>query len=62
MCHACGSVKHEIRNQSKRNIYIIDLKRNQSKEDKHRKEPEKYVEVKRMRVRQDKNGTREKAI
>ena len=30
LCHACGSKKHEIKDlESKRNIYIIDLKRNQ---------------------------------
>ena len=29
LCHACGSEKHEIKDcESKRNLYIIDLKRN----------------------------------
>ena len=55
--HACGSEKHEIKDcKSKRNIYIIDLKRNQIIEHKLRKELEKYGEVKSMRVRQDKHG------
>ena len=55
MCHACGSEKHEIKDcESKRNIYIIDLARNQIIEHKLRKELEKYGEVKSMRVRQDK--------
>ena len=54
MCHACGSEKHEIKDcESKRNIYIIDLKRNQIIEYKLTKELEKYGEVKSMRVRQD---------
>ena len=39
-----------------RNIYIIDLKRNEIIEHKLRKEYEKYEEVKSMRVRQDKHG------
>ena len=57
LCHACGSEKHEIKDcESKRNIYIIDLKRNQIIEHKLRKELEKYGEVKSMRVRQDKYG------
>ena len=57
LCHACGSEKHEIKDcKSKRNIYIIDLKRNQIIEHKLRKELEKYGEVKSMRVRQDKHG------
>ena len=43
LCHACGSEKHEIKDcESKRNIYIIDLKRNQIIEHKLRKELEKY--------------------
>ena len=30
LCHACGSEKHEIKDcESKRNIYFVDLKRNQ---------------------------------
>ena len=54
--HACGSEKHEIKDcESKRNIYIIDLKRNQIIEHNLRKELEKHREVKSMRVRQD-NG------
>ena len=57
LCHACGSEKHEIKDcKSKRNIYIIDLKRNQIIEHKLRKELEKFGEVKSMRVRQDKHG------
>ena len=57
MCHACGSEKHEIKDcESKRNIYIVDLKRNQIIEHKLRKELEKYGEVKSMRVRQDEHG------
>ena len=57
LCHACRSVKHAIKDcKSKRNIYIIDRKRNQIIEHKLRKEIEKYREVKSMRVRQDKNG------
>ena len=57
LCHACGSEKHEIKDcESKRNIYIIDLERNQIIEHKLRKELEKYGEVKSMRVRQDKYG------
>ena len=57
LCHACGSEKHEIKDcKSKRNIYIIDLKRNQIIEHKLRKELEKYGEVKSMRVRQDECG------
>ena len=43
MCHACGSEKHEIKDcESKRNIYIIDLERNQIIEHKLKKELEKY--------------------
>ena len=39
--------KHEIKDcESKRNIYIIDLERNQIIEQKLRKELEKYGEVK----------------
>ena len=39
--------KHEIKDcESKRNIYIIDLERNQIIEHKLRKELEKYGEVK----------------
>ena len=54
---ACGSEKHEEKEcESKRNIYIIDLKRNQIIEHKLRKELEKYGEVKSMRVGQDKHG------
>ena len=50
LCHACGSEKHEIKDcESKRNIYIIDLKRNQIIEHKLRKELEKYGEVKSLR-------------
>ena len=46
LCHACGSEKHEIKDcESKRNIYIIDLKRNQIIEHKLRKELEKYGEI-----------------
>ena len=57
LCHACGSEKHEIKDcESKRNIYIIDLERNQIIEHKLRKELEKYGEVKSIRVRQDKYG------
>ena len=57
LCHACGSEKHEIKDcKSKRNIYIIDLKRNQIVEHKLRKELEKYGKVKSMRLRQDKYG------
>ena len=57
LCHACGSEKHEIKDcESKRNIYIIDLKRNQIIEHKLRKELEKYGELKSVRVRQDKHG------
>ena len=53
--HACGSEKHEIKDcESKRNIYIIDLARNQIIEHKLRKELEKCGEVKSMRVRQGK--------
>ena len=56
LCHACGSEKHEIKDcESKRNIYIIDLKRNQIIEHILRKELQKYGEGKRMRVRQDKH-------
>ena len=56
LCHACGSEKHEIKDcESERNIYIIDLKRNQIIEYKLRQELEKYGEVKGMRVRQDKH-------
>ena len=51
LCHAFGSEKHEIRDcESKRNIYIVDLKRNQIMEHKLRKELEKYGEVKGMRI------------
>ena len=57
LCHACGSEKHKIKDcKSKRNIYIIDLERNQIIEHKLRKELEKYGEVKSTRVRQDKYG------
>ena len=50
LCHACGSEKHEIKDcESKRNIYIIDLERNQIIEHKLRKELEKYGEVKSLR-------------
>ena len=42
--------------ESKRNIYIIYLKRNQIIKHKLRKELEKYIEVKSMRVRQDEYG------
>ena len=60
LCHPCGSEKHEIKDyESKRNIYIIDLKRNQIIEYKLRKELEKYGEVKSMRVRQDKHGRKD---
>ena len=38
--------------KSKRNIYIIDIERNQMIEHKLRKELEEYEEVKSMRVRQ----------
>ena len=41
--------------ESKRNICIIDLKRNQIVERKLRKELEKHEEVKSIRVRQDKS-------
>ena len=58
LCHACGSEKHEIKKdcESKGNVYVRDLKRNQIIEHKLRKELEKYGEVKSMRVRQDKYG------
>ena len=47
LCHACRSEKHEIKDcQSKKNIYIVDLERNQIIEHKLRKELEKYGEVK----------------
>ena len=60
LCHACDSEKHKIKDcKSKRNIYIIDLERNQIIEHKLRKEPEKYGEVKSMRVRQDKYGRKD---
>ena len=56
-CDACGSEKHEIKDcESKRNIFMIDLKRNQPIEDEITKKLEKYGEVKSMRVRQDKHG------
>ena len=59
MCHACGSGKHEIKDcESKRNIHIIDLLRNQAVECKLREELEKYGEVKNIKVRQDKHGTK----
>ena len=49
LCHACGSEKHEIKDcESKRNIYVIDLKRNQIIEHKLRKKLEKYGEIKSM--------------
>ena len=54
LCHACGSEKQEIKYcESKRNIYVIDLKRNQIIERKLKEELEKYGKVKSMRVRQD---------
>ena len=57
LCHACGSEKHEkLDFESKRNIYIINLKRNQIIEHQLRKELEKCGEVKSMTVRQDKHG------
>ena len=57
LCHACRSEKHEIKDcKFKRNIYIIDLKRNQIIEHKLRKELGKYREIKSMRVRQDEHG------
>ena len=50
LCHTCGSEKHEIKDcESKRNSYIIDLKRNQIIEHKLRKKVEKHGEVKSMR-------------
>ena len=50
LCHACGSEKHEIKDcESKGNVYVIDLKRNQIIEHKLRKELEKYGEVKSLR-------------
>ena len=58
LCHASGSEKHEKKKRkekdckSKRNIYIIDIERNQMIEHKLRKELEEYEEVKSMRVRQ----------
>ena len=52
LCHACVSEYCE----SKRNICIIDLKRNQIIEHKLRKELENYGELKSMRVRQNKHG------
>ena len=54
LCHASGSEKHEKKKdcESKRNIYIIDIERNQMIEHKLRKELEEYEEVKSMRVRQ----------
>ena len=58
--HACGSEKHEIKDcESKRNIYIKDLKRNQIIEHKLGEELEKYGEVKILRVRQDKYGRKD---
>ena len=61
LCHACGSEKLEIKDcESKRNIFIRDLKRNQIIEHKLRKELEKYGEVKSMRVRQDEHGRKSK--
>ena len=57
LCHACGSEKLEIKDcESKRNIFIRDLKRNQIIEHKLRTELEKHGEVKSMRVRQDEHG------
>ena len=57
LCYACGSEKHEIKHcKSKRNIYIIELKRNQVTEYKLRKELEKYGKVKSRRVSQGKHG------
>ena len=57
LCRACGFEKHKIKDcQSKRNICIIDLKRNQIIEHKLREEIENYGEVKSMRVTQDKHG------
>ena len=53
----CESGRHEIEDcESERNIYIIDLKRNQIIEHKLRKKLGKYGEVKSMRIRQDKHG------
>ena len=47
--HACGSDKNEIKDcKSKKNIYVIDLKRNQIIERKLRKELERYGEIKSM--------------
>ena len=52
--HACGSEKHKIKDsESKRNVYIIHLKRNQIVKYRPRKELEKYGEVKSMTARQD---------
>ena len=57
LCGACGSEKHEIKDcESKRNIYITNVKRNQTIEHKLRKELEKYGEVQSTRVRQDDHG------
>ena len=57
LCHACESEKHEIKDcESERNVYIIDLKRNQIIEHKLRKELENYGKVKSVRVRPDKHG------
>ena len=59
MCHASGSEKDEIKDcEFKRNIFIINLKRNQIIEHKLREELEKYGEVKSMRVRQDKHRSK----
>ena len=61
LCHACGSEKHETKDfESKRNIYIIDLKKPKIIEHKLRKELEKYGEIKSMRV--DKINMGERAI
>ena len=61
MCHACGSEKHETKDfESKRNIYIIDLKKPKIIEHKLRKELEKYGEIKSIRV--DKINMGERAI
>ena len=57
LCGACGSEKHEIKDcESKRNIYITNVKRNQTIEHKLRKELEKYGEVQSTRVRQGDHG------
>ena len=60
LCHAFGSEKREIKDcESKRNIYVLDLKRNQIIERNFTEELEKCEKVKSMRVRQDKYGRKD---